>query len=410
MANLVFCYNNFRQFSRLINRQFFSFSKNTESQCLKRFTPTTTIIHLQSKRNLFSDEVLGVDRFVQLRQQISQRFGQQKQIFFDRLTEHIADEKNAILSEDLKNLLFLCENSDNHIDLLRRTIDKFEKQNESLRFGLFQFGPIVMRLARHLNNVDMAMWIFNPKYKNFFTQISSVTIAMDILLENGHYQDVIKLFDYATTKFDFDVKYPIDFVVLYFAACYKLNTVESFESAFRVLRSIQMSNDHQIKLRGLYCFIALAIKQNHPNIALEIIQNLNSKSMKSMNIIIQSLRLLALSRINRLNDVADIIQFQLNKDKPKKNQIIFNDVMIEIRTVIEKSGKPELIEKINGLIKQLEESNMIEMKRALDDALMSTINFQRQRKFPNQQSTNDADGGDVDTEQQQPRPRQQWNR
>lgn len=162
MANLVFCYNNFRQFSRLINRQFFSFSNNAELQCLKRFAPTTTTVHLQSKRNLFSDEVLGVDRFVQLRQQISQRFGQQKQVFFDRLAEHIADEKNAILSEDLKNLLFLCENSDNHIDLLRRTIDKFEKQNESLRFGLFQFGPIVMRLARHLNNVDMAMWIFNP--------------------------------------------------------------------------------------------------------------------------------------------------------------------------------------------------------------------------------------------------------
>lgn len=45
---------------------------------------------------------------------------------------------------------------------------------------------------------------------------------MDILLENGRYQDAMKLFDYATNKFDFDVKYPVDSAVLYFAACYKL--------------------------------------------------------------------------------------------------------------------------------------------------------------------------------------------
>ncbi|OTF72854.1 pentatricopeptide repeat-containing protein 2-like protein [Euroglyphus maynei] len=151
MANLL-------QFSRSLNRRLFPLI--FDSRCLMAAAPTT--IHLQSKREIFSDEVLGVDRFVQLRQQVSQRFGKQKQIFFERLGEHIADDKNAILSEDLKNLLFLCENSVDHIDLLKRTIDKFEKQNESLRFGLFQFGPVVMRLARHLNNVDMAMWIFNP--------------------------------------------------------------------------------------------------------------------------------------------------------------------------------------------------------------------------------------------------------
>ncbi|KAH9493690.1 regulation of mRNA processing [Dermatophagoides farinae] len=401
MANPVF-FHNLRQFNRLNlprllnNNGFTSF----ESKCLT-VPPTsmTTTINLQSKRQLFSDEVLGVDRFVQLRQQVSQRFGSQKPIFFERLAEHIADDKNAILSEDLKNLLFLCDNTDDHIDLLKRAIDKFEKQNQSLRFGLFQFGPVVMRLARHLNNVDMAMWIFKPKYKEFFTQISSVTIAMDILLENGRYQDAMKLFDYATNKFDFDVKYPVDSAVLYFAACYKLNTTESFESAFRVLRSIQMSNN-QVKLRGLYCFLTLAIRQNHPNITLEVIRNLN---LKTMNIIMQSIRLLALARINRLNDVADIIQFQLNKDKPKKYQIIFNDVLAEILEIVKKSDDKhkELVTKIDSLAKRLQESNMIEMNRTLDDAIMSTIHFQR-RKFRQSSSTaNDDDEDNNSSEQQQ---------
>lgn len=117
----------------------------------------------------------------------------------------------------------------------------------------------------------------------------------------------------------------------------------------------------------------------------------------------QSIRLLALARINRLNDVADIIQFQLNKDKPKKYQIIFNDVLAEILEIVKKSDDKhkELVTKIDSLAKRLQESNMIEMNRTLDDAIMSTIHFQR-RKFRQSSSTaNDDDEDNNSSEQQQ---------
>ena len=117
----------------------------------------------------------------------------------------------------------------------------------------------------------------------------------------------------------------------------------------------------------------------------------------------QSIRLLALARINRLNDVADIIQFQLNKDKPKKYQIIFNDVLAEILEIVKKSDDKhkELVTKIDSLAKRLQESNMIEMDRTLDDAIMSTIHFQR-RKFRQSSSTaNDDDEDNNSSEQQQ---------
>lgn len=115
----------------------------------------------------------------------------------------------------------------------------------------------------------------------------------------------------------------------------------------------------------------------------------------------QSIRLLALARINRLNDVADIIQFQLNKDKPKKYQIIFNDVLAEILEIVKKSDDKhkELVTKIDSLAKRLQESNMIEMNRTLDDAIMSTIHFQR-RKFRQSSSTAVDDDEDNNSSEQ----------
>lgn len=83
-----------------------------------------------------------------------------KALFFERIQEHM-QENNILLSEDLKNIILLMDDDETMIELLRKAIDKFEEQNESLRFGLFQFGPLVMRLAHHLNNTDMVEWIFD---------------------------------------------------------------------------------------------------------------------------------------------------------------------------------------------------------------------------------------------------------
>mgnify|MGYP002716649594 CR=1 FL=1 len=97
----------------------------------------------------------------------------------------------------------------------------------------------------------------------------------------------------------------------------------------------------------------------------------------------QSIRLLALARINRLNDVADIIQFQLNKDKPKKYQIIFNDVLAEILEIVKKSDDKhkELVTKIDSLAKRLQESNMIEMNRTFEN-LLRQISIETKSHLP----------------------------
>lgn len=79
-----------------------------------------------------------------------------------------------------------------------------------------------MRMAHHLNLPEFAMMLLEKENINFFSQLSSVTIALDLLLKNERYEDVVKLFNFATENYKFDTKYPSDFVTLYLAACYKM--------------------------------------------------------------------------------------------------------------------------------------------------------------------------------------------
>lgn len=52
---------------------------------------------------------------------------------------------------------------------------------------------------------------------------------MDILYDNQRYEEVIKLYNYAMKNLNIEIQYPVDFVVLYFAACYKLVCIISGE-------------------------------------------------------------------------------------------------------------------------------------------------------------------------------------
>ncbi|KAI7697141.1 hypothetical protein SSS_02663 [Sarcoptes scabiei] len=283
-------------------------------------------------------------------------------------------ENNILLSEDLKNIILLMDDDETMIELLRKAIDKFEEQNESLRFGLFQFGPLVMRLAHHLNNTDMVEWIFDRRYRLFFSQISSVVIAMDLLFEAGKYNEVLRLFDYALENFKFDIQYPGDFVTLYFASCYKLNTTESFEKAFQLFRKLSMSKE-QIKMRGLNFFLTLSIRQKHPNITLEIIETLEQR--KAL-IVPQNLRLLAHCSIDRFSQIINIFQFYLKRDKAlNRTKLFLDETLKEIEIAAERNSKEDIRKQIKNLIKNLRESNLVETNQTLDDILMNPIDIVR---------------------------------
>ena len=91
----------------------------------------------------------------------------------------------------------------------------------------------------------------------------------------------------------------------YFVVFIVQNTIEAFDQAFRLVRSVKMQT-RVMKSRAMACFLALAVNQKQPNIALEIIQQLN---LKRYSVVIQSIRLLAFADIERFHDVADILRY-----------------------------------------------------------------------------------------------------
>ncbi|KAH9405953.1 regulation of mRNA processing [Tyrophagus putrescentiae] len=328
--------------------------------------PTT----ISSRRYLFSEEVLGVDRFLDVRTKINSQFGKHKEKFYDRFEEHLKGEKSSILSEDLKNLIFLCDKAPKEVDLLKQAIAIFEKQNESLRFGNFQFGPIVMRMAYHLNLPEFAMMLMEKEYINFFSQLSSVTIALDLLFKNERYEDVVKVFNFVTENYKFDTKYPSDFVTLYLASCYKINTLEAFDQSYRLLRSVKASTN-VVKSRGMGSFLALAVNQKQPNIALEIIQTL---SVKSYSTIIQSIRVQAFAEIERFHDAFDILRYQLKKDKAvTRYKAVHQETLNKIEKLISESSKKDLLPEFQLLVKNLSESNLVETEKTLEQAILLPI-------------------------------------
>lgn len=115
----------------------------------------------------------------------------------------------------------------------------------------------------------------------------------------------------------------------------------------------------------------MAIEHGHPNIALEVIQQLN---FKIYPISVQSLRLLAFSEINRFRDVFEIMRFYLRRDKARTNsKIVHQDVLEKIRANVQKTNNEEKVKEFEQLAKNLEESNLIVKDITLEAALMKPI-------------------------------------
>lgn len=74
------------------------------------------------------------------------------------MEEYIIDDSKAVVfTEDLKNIIYLMENTEGDILLLKSMIKRFNSQNQSLRFGTFVFGPVVMRMVHHMGNAELGL-------------------------------------------------------------------------------------------------------------------------------------------------------------------------------------------------------------------------------------------------------------
>jgi pentatricopeptide repeat protein len=67
----------------------------------------------------------------------------------------------------------------------------------------------------------------DPELEDFFAQLGTYQILMDLLFENGRYQDILEVFEIIKQRQHQEAKYPKNVVILTFAACFKLVSASS---------------------------------------------------------------------------------------------------------------------------------------------------------------------------------------
>ncbi|KAK9873225.1 hypothetical protein WA026_021717 [Henosepilachna vigintioctopunctata] len=329
---------------------------------------SVSVLDIGFKRTLFSKESMGIDAFEQQRERTKIQLSNLEEKFKTRMQEYVNDEHNMIFSEDLKNMVHLA-NNDQEVSLVVSMIERFNKQNKQLRFGNFKFGTIVMRLFHILNKPDVAIECFRKEESSdFFNQLMTFQIYLDLLFENQMYKEILQEFESILNRQIEGAMFPRNSVVLVFAACYKLNTNESLEYAFKVWKKLEVSGYYASRRAVTYC-AALALKQGKLNEALEIVSTARNQSYTT----VRNIKALVLTKLGRLEDVIVLLKSVLSQDMQGSETHTFNsDVFEEIKKSFQEAENSELSVDFNRIEQLFQKQGHISNK-TLDEQLFTEI-------------------------------------
>ncbi|CAD7077112.1 unnamed protein product [Hermetia illucens] len=293
------------------------------------------------RRNLYAPATLGLNGYSDMRERTNGQFINTVDKFKEKMKTFVDDKPtNMIFTEDLRNMIHLAEKNKEDIELVVKMIKKFNSQNKELRFGNFVFGPVVFRMFYYLGDVDTALECFkDPQLDGFFDQLISYQLLMDLLFEKGRYQDILNVFDLIKSRQVQGTKYARHIVVLTMAACYKLNTPQSLEFALNLLRELRELN--YVPMRKAAAFAAgLALRQNSPHVALEIVANQKDQQYITM----RNIKALAYAEMNRPEDALPILRSVLEVDEPvgKGKRTFIRDVVNKVGESIKKNNRKDL--------------------------------------------------------------------
>jgi pentatricopeptide repeat domain-containing protein 2 len=287
--------------------------------------------------------------------------------YFERMQELVAsdDAKKMVFTEDLKNVTILVKDQEEELQLLVAMIKRFCLQNSNLRMGGFVFGPVVMRALHRLGKSDIALSLLkDPALTAFFGQLSSYVIAMDMLYEQKHYNDVLELSTHLDNSSILSYKHPRDVVILVMASCYKLNTPESYEFALNLVKRAQESDAYLLP-RAASFFAALSLEQGDPNTAFEFMSKFNTK-----HVVFSNLRVWALLKMNRVDDAIFMLREIVNEDTPLRGRGgIFAETISLLNEALQKCDSVEKMAESKKLLNDLKNGHHMTQDKTLREAL-----------------------------------------
>jgi len=335
--------------------------------------------HGTAVRTLFTKSALGTDGYEKQRARTQAQFTGMVDKFRDKMKEFTESEtKQMIFTEDLKNMVHLIENKPEDLALIVQMIKRFNTQNRHLRFGNFVFGPVVMRMFHFLNEPKLALEAYNdPELHQFFEQITSAHILFDLLYKNGMYDSILETFQAVQERQLQGQKFPRNVTILVFAACYKLNTVQSYETVLKLLTAMKEIGAEPVR-RCISYAASLALHQNAPQVALEILSNTRNSNYVS----IRNLKLLSLAELDRPDDCLPILRFSIEFDSSTateaKRHSVLQEVLDKIQASVERLGNQEVTLEFTRIQKALVEGNQAS-KQTMAELLEMEIEGQQQQ-------------------------------
>lgn len=336
--------------------------------------------NIHGVRTLYSLSSIGVDNFIKTKENVKSQFHGMSDRFKAKMKDFVhPNSSNMVFTEDLKNMIYLSDSTTDDMDLIEKMVLKYNNQNKDLRFGSFIFGPVVMRMYYHHNKPKEAFTLFtNPELRNFFDQLVSYQILMDLLFKNEMYEEILQVADIVKEKQHIGAKFPKNVVVLTLAACYKLNNEKAFNYMKKLWSEI-LENGHQPMRRAIAFAAALAISQNSPHIAIELISSLT----KHNYVTLRNLKVLALIDLGRMEDVLPLLRAVLEMDgRSNVKHTYCEDVVEKVKTAVKNLNKKEITMEAERIIQQLSDQGHISSE-SLDSYLFSEIEGVRNQP-PNQ--------------------------
>ena len=187
-------------------------------------------------------------------------------------------------------------------------------------------------------------------------------------------------------------KFPKHVLVLTFAACYKINTKASLEYATKIYQTASEAGQNLVMRKGTTFFAALAINQDQPQIALEVLSNVKQQNYLT----VRTLKALALAKMKRFDDVLVILRAVLEVDNPTMKKQTFPLTLADsLKPAFAADAGKEVQADFQKVIGFLENHQHISQD-TLDDILCSEIQMTVQPAFGDRYSN--KSGGDFNYE------------
>ncbi|XP_031629406.1 pentatricopeptide repeat-containing protein 2, mitochondrial-like [Contarinia nasturtii] len=328
------------------------------------------IVPTNQIRCLFSGEELGIKNYELVRKQVKDYVKnplRYKQNFENRFVDE--DCNFTKYETELNNLLHVVEKSESDMILLKEALNTLIEKQSEYEGEKYAFGTVIMRTLYFLDMPNKAIEFYqNKNLRKLFTQVTGHQILLDLLFEHKMYDDLLRIYESLNIKGQLNRNRHINVIVL--ATYYQLNTPETFQKAYTLWKKEKsISSKHHFR-KSLTFVAGLALKQNDPGLALNILED----GVDHFYVTLRQIRLLAWAQLEKFDNVLEMLRsilrhFQKIKAKNKSFYHLTSiPVLDDIEKLLKENGSKEHIDEFSALRREME-TNQLVTNKTLDDMM-----------------------------------------